>query len=211
MPSCIDNIRYHSILKCTFLLCTLFYLFSGCVKSTSELTSQPPEHVTNDFITYTIKKGEHYSDAGYQSFIGKELRFEVIFDSSCIYNTNLAENSADINKVYGVSDCGTRHQENSARVGWLWKGSAVELYSYCYFRGERSSKLIGTTSIGKTNTLSISASGDQYIFEYEGETTKMKRYCNDALIKGYRLYPYFGGDETPPHDIRIRIRELKSN
>jgi hypothetical protein len=26
--------------------------------------------------------------------------------------------------------------------------------------------------------------------------------------KGYRLYPYFGGDETAPHDISIWVKDL---
>jgi hypothetical protein len=35
----------------------------------------------------------------------------------------------------------------------------------------------------------------------------MPRAAATVKAKGYRLYPYFGGDETAPHDITISIRD----
>jgi hypothetical protein len=36
----------------------------------------------------------------------------------------------------------------------------------------------------------------------------MDRGCSGGSLASYQLYPYFGGDETAPHDITILIDEL---
>ena len=184
----------------------LIFLFLGCNKSVEEISTTPDHTQTGEFIEFVINKGEHFSNGSYKQFKGKELSFTAIFDSSCIYTTRSSENLGDINKLYGFSDCGTRHQENSARVGWVWNGRDIELFAYCYANGQRSSQLLGTARINELVQLSIAVTAEQYIFTYKDEKTHMQRHCNDPQASGYMLYPYFGGDETAPHDIRIRIR-----
>lgn len=164
----------------------------------------PPNE--NGFTSYLIKAGEHYSNNNYEAVSGNELAFEVIFDSTCIYTTKSTENASDINKLYGFSDCNTHHQVNSARVGWLWNGTAIELYGYCYADSNRISKLLGTAEINEVLKLSIAVSVSGYAFTYNDSTTNILRHCSDSVFTGYRLYPYFGGDETAPHDIHIQIR-----
>jgi len=36
----------------------------------------------------------------------------------------------------------------------------------------------------------------------------MPRESTTTMAEGYQLYPYFGGDETAPHDIFIWIEKL---
>ncbi|RDC63253.1 hypothetical protein AHMF7616_01854 [Adhaeribacter pallidiroseus] len=36
---------------------------------------------------------------------------------------------------------------------------------------------------------------------------EMSRGCSGTSDK-YKLFPYFGGDETAPHNIKIEIKEL---
>jgi hypothetical protein len=36
----------------------------------------------------------------------------------------------------------------------------------------------------------------------------LPRTSTTPLAKGYLLYPYFGGDETAPHAIKIAIKSL---
>ena len=182
----------------------LFVAFiGGCSKPVKD-----PEKETG-FIEYLIPKGEHYSSNNtIQLVSGTGLHFKVKFDSSCIYTTISSENAGDINKLYGFSDCSTQHQENSARVGWVWNGKALELHAYCYANSVRKSKLLGTIAIGEIKELAIGISGNQYVFIYDGVVTTMDRYCSSASITGYQLYPYFGGDEVAPHDVRIYIKPL---
>ncbi|WP_462255410.1 hypothetical protein [Ferruginibacter sp.] len=48
----------------------------------------------------------------------------------------------------------------------------------------------------------------EYIFKSGNITVTMPRYVTSAEVKGYQLYPYFGGDETAPAEIYILIKEL---
>lgn len=167
------------------------------------------DNPNNGYKDYLIPANQHYAvNTGLEPMTKKELRFLALFDSSCIYTNRDPKNIYDINKLYGFSDCGTLHHENSARVGWLWNGKAIELHAYCYTDSLRNNKLLGTVAIGKPAELSMSVQANQYIFTYNGTQTTMPRHCNSSSINGYRLYPYFGGDETAPHDIHIYIKEL---
>lgn len=180
----------------------------ACSKKQTDLVvnkgKQSPE-----YKEYFISRGQHYAEGNtFQLVDKKEMHFLALFDSSCIYTTVNPENITDINKLYGFSDCSSLHQENSARVGWLWNGKAVELYAYCYADSIRSNKLLGTVTIGSAADLTISVQPHQYVFDYGGKKTIMDRGCVSDSILGYQLYPYFGGDETAPHDIHVFIKDL---
>src|SRR5688500_5843243 len=92
---------------------------------------------------YLIPANQHYAvNNAFQAVHEKEMRFIALFDSSCIYTSSNPKNVFDINKLYGFSDCGSLHHENSARVGWLWNGKAIELHAYCYSGSIRKSVLL---------------------------------------------------------------------
>ncbi|OQP57586.1 hypothetical protein [Niastella populi] len=185
-------------------------LLSATVACSKKQTHLPAtkENPYAGYTEYLIPAKQHYATNNvYQTIDKKELHFTAIFDSSCIYTNNNAENAYDINKLYGFSDCGSLHHENSARVGWLWNGKMIELYAYCYTNGIRKSALLGTTLIGTPAELSISIQPNQYLFTCNGSKTTLQRHCNSSNILGYKLYPYFGGNETAPHDIHVFIKE----
>ena len=91
------------------------------------------------------------------------MSFVVKFDNSAIYQTVIAENQYDINKLWGFSE-GFDHQYNSARIGWAWNDGALRLYAYSYNRGVRQSQEITSVPIGSDITCSIKLSGSSYIF-----------------------------------------------
>ncbi|HYD91638.1 MAG TPA: hypothetical protein VEA37_09155, partial [Flavobacterium sp.] len=159
---------------------------------------------------YIIPKGAHYAAGNnFRILETRSLHFKARFDSSCIYTTTLPENASDINKLYGFSDCGSDHQENSARFGWLWNRRAIELYAYCYGEGRRTSKLLGTVDIGQEVELSLVAGQGKYVFTVNGKRDdSMKRSCSNEKDAAYQLFPYFGGDEVAPHDVRVYIKDL---
>jgi hypothetical protein len=164
----------------------------------------------NGYTEYLIPRDQHSARGNNLVYLEKkQMRFEALFDSSCIYSTLDAANQKDINKLYGFSDCGSNHHQNSARVGWVWNGSAIELHAYCYSAGVRSSKLMGTILPGEPATITISVQAQEYVFEWNGNKTVMKRHCGGNIIEGYQLYPYFGGDELAPHDIRVYVKNLE--
>ena len=161
------------------------------------------------FTKYTIEKGQNYSDQnGFKIVQYAELKFIAKFDSTAIYQTVIPDNQFDINKLYGFSDNNADHQQFSARFGWRWSDNALRLFGYVYNNGVRSSKELGTVSIGSENNCSIKVTSTSYVFTLNGETDSLPRTATTALGSGYKLYPYFGGDETAPHDIAIWIKEL---
>ena len=130
------------------------------------------------------------------------------FDSSCRYKNQAEQNNSDINKLYGFSDCGAQHHISSARFGWVSVGDSIELHGYIYVNGERKSKYLESISLNTDVELSISLSENTYVFLVNGKQTIMPRQCDAEKIDGYQLYPYFGGDETAPHEMYIFIKEL---
>lgn len=193
------------------ILCVLLAGFALACNKHFETTPVHNNALSGGYTEYLIRKGNHYAEGNdHRPLQVSKLQFTALFDSSCIYTTIKESNAGDINKLYGFSDCNTKHHENSARFGWRWNGSALEIHAYCYVNKIRQSKLLGTVPIGQPIPMSITIDGANYVFEMNGITEKMQRNCSGPVAEGYQLYPYFGGDETAPHDVRIFIKEDKS-
>lgn len=193
------------ILTCLAAIC-----LTACQKEIVKVeSSKNKKAISQSFVQYNIFKGKQYCDKNiYVPLKVSRLEFKVRFDSSAIYKTEKTENQGDINKLFGFSDNNAMHHEFSARFGWRWSNDSLRLFAYVYNRGVRSYKELGTVEIGKENHCSISLSGNGYNFELNGSETKMLRESTTAKIEGYQLYPYFGGDESAPHDISIWIEKL---
>lgn len=187
-------------------------IFLACERI--EVTQEPPIAPTDSFglwKTYVIPKGAHFSINNiYQPYDSAQLHFDLTFDSSAIYTSILPDNQADWNKVFGFSDCGTHHQQNSLRLGWRWNPSAgIELATYTYLDGVRSFWIIDTIQVHDTiNVRLIKQNTADYSTWINWSGYQEARGCT-GITPSYLLYPYFGGDE-PAHDtVRIHIRWLK--
>jgi hypothetical protein len=196
-------------MKNFFLLMIAAFLCS-CEKASPTIEDVPvstPVTVTA-FVQYNISRGGHYSDKNAITAVSlSEMNFKVRFDSSAIYQTNDPLNQYDINKLYGFSE-GYDHHQNSARIGWSWNDGALRLYAYTYKHAVRDSKEITTVSIGNEINCSIKISGADYFFRVGNDSLSMPRAFNTPVASGFKLFPYFGGDETAPKDIRIFLQEL---
>ena len=163
---------------------------------------------TNTFTTYTIRAGAHFCEHNsYPYFAAPALYFTVQFDSSAIYKSSNPQNQYDENKLYGFSDNNSHHQQFSARFGWRWCNGELELSAYTYNNGVRSDKVLGAVAIGAENKCAIVVQGDHYDFVLNGVVTSVPRTSKTAKAIGYKLLPYFGGDEVAPHTVTINIRE----
>jgi hypothetical protein len=164
---------------------------------------------TSAFIKYTIAAGGHYCDKNvYQPASIRRLQFVARFDSSAVYTSGAVNNQYDINKLYGFSDNNMHHHVNSARFGWRWNDDALRIFAYVYNDEQVITRELGVVLIGADMVCSITVDGDAYIFELDGRKVSLPRTSKTASAEGYRLYPYFGGDETAPHNIQIAIKEL---
>ena len=189
------------------IICGFLFILFGCA-SCQWLGNTPS--FGDDYITYKISKGNHEIDNNSNGlFTGSELKFQAIFDSTCIYQTTDPGNQFDINKLLGFSDCSSQHHENSARFGWNWKENALHIYAYIYVAGQRQEKELGTVELGKTASFRLGTLHDTYVFVFNGNTTIMPRHCSGGLGIAYKLLPFFGGDEVAPHDIKIKIRNIE--
>lgn len=163
-----------------------------------------------DFIRYTIPEGENYTTENPPTRVKtREYAFQVCFDSSAIYTLPAADQH-DINKVTGFSDNQSLHQRFSARFGWRWSEDALRLFAYVYNNGERQEQQLSIIEIGQVYTCKISVKTGQYIFhikELDIEVA-MPRAATTKQAMGYRLYPYFGGNNPAPHDVRIWLKYL---
>lgn len=195
------------------LLC--FIVLTSCKKDVSVSSNErinnltPVPVVTSEFGKYTILKSNHYCDSS--RFIPteiSEMKFLVKFDSSAIYTSVLPENQYDINKLYGFSDNGGDHHAFSARFGWRWSDKALRLFGYIYNNNFVQYKELGVISIASENKCSIKVTDSTYIFSLNSITTSMPRKSTTAKAVGYKLFPYFGGDEIAPHDVFIYIKDL---
>lgn len=167
----------------------------------------PEKRIESSSTTYLIKKGQHSSTNKVASLNVSKMMFTATFDSSAIYKTKKAANQADINKLYGLSDCGTHHHQNSARFGWRWYNDELQIHAYSYNGGERNFEYITPVALNKEYTYTVEMTDDAYIFTLDGKTVSVERSCTGEAA-GYKLFPYFGGDEKAPHNISIVIKDF---
>ncbi len=192
----------------SFIIVVVLSTITSCSKSRDKAVNPPEPLHPDKFLKYTIFKGQQYSDKNFIATVEyDELKFLVKFDSSAIYQTIDPANQADINKLYGFSDNNAQHQDFSARFGWCWNKDSLRLFAYIYNNGMRSSKQLGVINIGTEYNCAIKVSDSTYIFKLDDKAQTMKRSSTTPKGKGYKLYPYFGGNETAPHNIHIWIDE----
>lgn len=203
-------------MKPTILLCAVALLLFACNKTVDNLVEKTingklqSRALSGAEVQYLIRQGDHSSTGNsyYAPVALNELKFSVRFDSSAIYKASIPLNQLDINKLYGFSDNNALHHEFSARFGWRWSEGALRLFAYVYNNGTIVSEELGAVAIGKNIACALRVAGEHYEFEVAGKTTIVPRASTTPMGKGYLLYPYFGGDEVAPHDIRIWIRNL---
>lgn len=177
----------------------LIFLFAGC----------------NDFLNvwegYIIESGSHYSHRSglpprvANLFDGRHLTFQAIFFKNCIY----AGDSA-INKLYGFTDCNSTVHENSVRFGWRVRAdSTIDIFAYHYIDGSRYWHFMGNTCPNKADDYEIWAKGHDYYFRFNEK--EFVTYRSKSCVHGIRerLFPYFGGSATAPHQMQIEIYESK--
>jgi hypothetical protein len=156
---------------------------------------------------FIIQEGNHSASGVHASVhVAKSLNFSAKFNNTAEYYLGNV-NQYDINKLYGFSDCYSAHHTNSARFGWVWNDQTLrlEIHAYVYSSSLRSSKFIDTVKLNQKYQYQISVNKSQYEFRLNGKLVTLPRGCSSTFATGYKLYPYFGGDEVAPHQIQITV------
>jgi len=180
----------------------ILLLFISCSKEVDDL----------GFRVYTIPAGEHSSGSFINHPNNSKISFQFILDESAYYETEIPENQHDVNKIYGMSDFGVRHQKYSIRLGWRYINSELQLCWLRHEQGTHSSGTIKTIEPDIIYNATIDIKTFYYVIVIDNDTTLVRRRPegNWGLVRRYYLYPYFGGNEYAPHDITIKIKEWKN-
>ncbi len=194
----------------TLLAVCLLFTFSSCTKAVENIKDRIGTNApANVFVEHVISKGQSNSNqVGYKAVNTAEMKFAVKFDNSAIYQTAVADNQFDINKLYGFSDNNQEHHINSARIGWRWYQNQLQLFAYVYNNSVQSHQFIASFPLNQEINCSIRVEGNAYIFNVNGAQVTMPRASTTVQATGYQLYAFFGGDETAPQDIHIWIKDL---
>lgn len=168
-------------------------------------------------MIFTIKAGKHYSDR----LLHKALNFftssgfverTVLFDDSCVYKL-AKEDQKDVNKLFGYS-VGLNHHQNSARFGWHWYRGYIHISAYLYRDGERIVLPMTELDLGKRYRLSIEAQAESDCFMIRDSESVLAVANVERRAKfrgGILLWPYFGGNNPAPHEVRIRMERSSLN
>ncbi|WP_192820787.1 hypothetical protein [Rufibacter sp. LB8] len=194
--------KYLSWAGASFLLISLF--FASC--SVEDLVDKQDPAPVEEGQEFVIETGQHETVNPLKTLKKIKMVFEVRFDSTAIYTTKDPNNQSDVNKLFGMADCSSFHHLNSARFGWRWYQKKLELHAYSYKAGKITSTLISVIDLKKWYTCELTLADGKYVFKVNNKTIEQPRNCSGEGV-GYQLYPYFGGDETAPHKIKIRIKE----
>ena len=198
-------------MKTSILCMATLLLLSSCNKLAESIIDKGMSGSSvsaTEFTQFFIPQGKHScTESALQSVNLNELKIVVHFDSSAIYRTSLPENQYDIHKLFGFSDNNAGHHQYSARIGWRWSDNALRLFAYVYNAGERQSAEIASVPIGTDVQCSIGVTEGSYLFTVNGKSVQLPRLSTTPAAKGYQLYPYFGGDEPAPHDVKIWIKK----
>lgn len=189
------------------LFLVLACALTSCKKVLESILDNKAPVDASGFTQYTIPAGSHYCNGNsYRAVETASQFFTVRFDSSAIYQSADPVNQYDINKLWGFSDNNGDHHAYSARFSWRWSEGALRLFGYVYNNGSMQEQELTTIPIGAEVRCGIQVEAKTYRFVVNGQSWTLPRQATTALGKGYQLYPYFGGDEPAPHEVRIWIK-----
>lgn len=161
----------------------------------------------NGFKNYRIRKNRHRSVFRIRTTNKTNFKLQVIFDETAYYKSKDPINQYDINKLWGISDCGEHHMNCSIRFGWRYVNENLELFWFKHEGGEFIFEKIKNIEINKPINLEIDIIDGFYVLTVDRVSKYTTRPCSGDY-KRYKLYPYFGGDEKAPHSINIKIKEM---
>lgn len=180
---------------------------------------------------FKVKKGKKFFWGSRWNFIGrnkKEFTLMVSFWDNCKYK--LTENYDQINKLTGQSfnlfpwydkienKFKPGHHKNSVRFGWrCLDGEKIEILAYVYIDGVRNHKLMCSVETGSWVHLNFKETDNFYTFNAidENGDSSMAKFKKNDTKKGFiglfinRLYPYFGGSISAPHNMNMTLKYLK--
>src|SRR5688500_7307174 len=123
-------------MKLTVFVCMAALIFAGCTRKDDD-----------GYAIYKIPEGKHRSVDRISYFKKNTLSFSASFDETAKYDYY----DESLHKLYGFSDCGSKHHNNSARFAWRYFNGKLEIHTYTYIDGEWDSRFIGYANPGQNH------------------------------------------------------------
>lgn len=167
-------------------------------------------------MIYTIKKGRHNSNILninrlWLGFGAYRLDFSFQFLNNPTYRFG-NEDDMDINKLFGLS-FGLDHHKNSFRLGWRpVNDDQVSLHLYWYNKGKRCDEFMYIINYNTLVNGGMIIDRDRSLIttflHVKGNVISEETYFNFKGVSPWslRLFPYFGGNKTAPHDIYMSLK-----
>jgi len=152
-----------------------------------------------------IKKGTHAPIRLPKIMLTPSLIcYRVAFTQSCKYD--IGNDQGDINKLFGIGYFPSHHK-NSVRIGWNYDtvSGKICLWAYWYKDGKRCWDYLRSVDIGVPYYFKIYIGDGEHTIDVSG-----RRYTVDTEPQkiSYLLRPYFGGNQTAPHDMIIDMKQV---
>jgi len=164
---------------------------------------------------YTIKKNNHSSGFHLGLTFKNSIKFSARFLDGCLYKID-DNDKYDINKLFGFSTS-YFHHKNSARLGWRCNDeNSIDLFAYVYVNSKRVDGhiYICTVELHDEFECEIIDTESSFVFKVKTEFEDHFHLINiekkwDWFLFHYYLYPYFGGNKTAPHDMKMIVEIIK--
>lgn len=161
---------------------------------------------------YTIKKGKHYCSRRLPGLhFGSSMSRRVTLNPSMLYE-HLNKDSYDWNKLFGFS-FGFMHHNNSVRFVWrpaFNDPGMIEIGAYQYNKGVRAMEVIcklnAKQQIAYDFEIRLQYNKAFYHIDNVDVKTATMAFKKPFSLFGFKLFPYFGGQNKAPKEISIFIR-----
>lgn len=165
---------------------------------------------------YLIRKGNHFASMSIFEKIGaigwkiNTMSLRFVFRNECWWNPPRNQDDYDQNKLAGIG-YGTNHHNNSVRLTWVpdfEKQGIINVYGYTYDEKKVGQKFtyafIKAVRVLDTITGRIESRDKAYFITVNDVTIRMENTHADPNLC-FRLFPYFGGNNTAPNDMVIEL------
>lgn len=159
-------------------------------------------------MKYIIRKNKHYS-FHFPSFTlsNKFKQYTIKFFKSCLYSFGNADDN-DVNKLVGYTfGMIPNPHKNSFRLGWNCINGRISLFSYAYINSERIIRYLCDLDTDKSYNVIIYVIKNKIRVSIDDEVYYTGIDVSGLPNFGWKLFPYFGGNNKAPHDILIEINQ----
>lgn len=163
---------------------------------------------------YLIKQGNHYASISIfdRLFnIGwkvKQMAVNFRFSKECWWTPPRNTDDYELNRLCGIS-YGLNDHSNSVRFAWVpdfTQNGVINIHGYVYdeLSSGHVSKFITAVKVEEVHTGLIKIVGNQYMLMIGITSINMDNIHGDPNLY-FRLFPYFGGNNTAPCDMVIGL------